>query len=204
MRIPYTKKWMEKFERTTHEAHIEKNLVTRIIMWCLDWRERRKTTNLQKWIKEQVDNPSQELIDYARPLKGKDDDTTIINVLRAVNRRLTYRTDKSVWDSPEVWQDAHTTFVRKTGDCEDGSILIYVLSRLCEVPEYKLYITCGEVVDGGHCYNKYIDNNIYEYVIDWCYYYDSSHIYNRRLYSSDKRYVKEWFSFNEISAYNKR
>jgi len=143
------------------------------------------------------------LYEKARELKeayGNDTDDLMVHINRFVHNRLTYKSDQEVWDLPEYWQTARQTYDKKTGDCEDGAILILTLARLAGVPSNRIFLNCGMMESGfGHAYITYRSNNGIEYILDWCYYYTRK---LDRIFIEDKRYFKpRWFFGNENGFY---
>ena len=143
------------------------------------------------------------LYEKARELKeayGNDTDDLMVHINRFVHNRLTYKSDQEVWDLPEYWQTARQTYDKKTGDCEDGAILILTLARLAGVPSNRIFLNCGMMESGfGHAYITYRSNNGIEYILDWCYHYTKD---LNRIFFEDKRYIKpRWFFGNEVNFY---
>ncbi|MHA1347064.1 MAG: transglutaminase-like domain-containing protein [Candidatus Heimdallarchaeaceae archaeon] len=199
--IKYSKKFMEKFGTDVHKAKLEIGFIKKVVYWIIDSKY-RKSVRLSNWLNEQVNNIDPALLLIALSLKGKNNDETIINILKWVHRDIKYKSDKEVWEMSEKWQKAITTFDLKTGDCEDGAILIYVLARLANIPLSQITIAAGEVTGGGHAYCIYsADCDGRDRFIDWCYYYDSKQVRFRATHN--KRYITEWFRFNEENSYKK-
>ncbi len=144
---------------------------------------------------------------------GKEVDETVINVLQAVVHLLKYEGDQNKWHRPDYWQRADETLYLRTGDCEDGAILQYVLCRIKGVPANRLLLFCGDVQLAGHCWLAYRPtcyplNFVF---LDWCYWPSEQKIGIRNFYyikdqiisgeelngDIDIRYKKIWFGFNE-------
>lgn len=194
---------MKKFGKSVHKAKLEIGFFEKALYWIINSKY-RTSVRLSKWIKEQIYNVDPSLLLLALSLKGKNNDETIINILRFVHKEITYKPDSEVWSMPEYWQKAITTFDLKISDCEDGAILIYLLARFARIPEYQITIAAGDVRTkkgkGGHAYCIYsADYDGVDRFIDWCYYYDSTQIKSRRTH--DDRYIEEWFRFNENSSF---
>jgi len=203
--IKYSEEFMVRFGQDVHQSKLEIGFIRRWIYWIINSKY-RTSVRLSSWLKLQVDKPRQELVSLAQSLKCDTPDQTIINVLEHVNSYLNYVSDSVVWDMPEHWQEAGTSLDFRTADCEDGSILIYVLARLAGIPEYQLTIACGQAFSSGHAYVIYsADCDGVDRIIDWCYCYTDKSIESREYaYSNSVMYVKEWFRFNEISSYIKK
>jgi len=184
----------------------ERSLFETIIYWMIDWKTRR-SVKLKSWINvclnEKVlddiikDNSLSNIKDWSNTRKVK-------RVLQLVNKSITYKRDKDVWDCGDKWQRPAETWNLKTGDCEDGAILIYCLLNKLGVPDRLLRIACGDVDGGGHAYVVFrSDEDSLEYPVDWCYWYRDS-VGIRTPYVIRNEYFngkKEWFSFNSHSSY---
>jgi len=112
----------------------------------------------------------------------------------------------------EYWQTYAETLQTRTGDCEDGAILMYVLCRVSGIPANRLLILTGDVRGGGHCWLSYKPMNQPWNLtfLDWCYYYTSKRIETRPKFWISKsnqilgngiRYKKLWWAFNENNTY---
>jgi len=195
---------MIDFPKETYEYYYKRGVLNGLFNWIIDSKY-RKAVHLPTWIKEQIDNPSQEIINIAKSLKGKDDNKTMLYVLKYVHDTIVYTPDDKVWSMPEYWQTAQQTLIKKTGDCEDGAILSYVLARLAGVPEYKLHLTCGSVDGGGHCWLMYSPQAYWFVFMDWCYWYNNKSVEDRPKFfivdktikGEDIRYKDMWFAFSE-------
>jgi len=198
----------------------------KIIKYMIDSKY-RKIVALKSWLAEQINNPAGIVIAAVQDIKTfSDPDVQELEILRWVRKNLKYTDEMKAWDMIEKWQTAEETLLRMTGDCEDGAILLYVLSVLKGVPENRLLIKAGNVWDPyrneecGHCWLSY---RAQEYplnftYLDWCYYYDNRHpatrnqfyvkdkiIYEYSRYMNDKlkflriehsNYHNLWFAFN--------
>ena len=203
--IKYSKQFMEKHGKDVHKSKLEIGFVKKWLYWIINSKY-RTSVRLSKWLKQQVDDASIELFTLAQSLKCDTNDETIISVLTHVHKYLTYASDQDVWAMPEYWQKAQTSMNFKTGDCEDFSVLIYVLARLAGIPEYQLTIACGTAFGGGHAYCVYsADCDGIDRIIDGCYCYTNKSMADREYaYSNTVMYVKEWFRFNESNSYIKK
>ena len=209
MVIRFSKKFMEKFGKTVHEGWRERTLVRKIVYYFIDWRNRKKATNLQKWVKKQIDNPSPELVKLANNLKADFNDLTMINILRWVMFNAKYISDKEKWDTPEYWETAEIAYKNMEFDCETGSVLMLVLARLAGIPHYQIRQVAGTVKTkngkSGHSFLVYqSDINGIEYAMDWCFYPDDRIIPKRTPYLELDYYLDEWFSFNDKESFGYR
>lgn len=185
------------------------------ITYLIDHRY-RTAVSLKSWIKEQLDNPTDELITASgiatKTLSSKATiDDKAIACLKYVIRKITYESDSKIWNTEEKWQTAQETLTKGTGDCEDGAILMYILCRLNGVPENRLLLICGNVEGGGHCWLAYKPNQypINWCFLDWCYWPNEMYpdnrpkfyIQNQKIYGEDSRYYSIWFGFNASKSY---
>ncbi len=196
-----------------------KNWLIQWISYNIDSRYKQSVV-LSKWLREQVNNPSQELKDYVSNIKtNPDNDTQMWDIFRAVKRDIKYLRDKNVWDTSEKWQTPTETITKKSGDCEDGAILQYVCARLKGIPEERLMIFCGSVKGGGHCWLAYWPNHypLNPVFLDWCYFITTSNYDDRMKYCIQKSIIYEhkpnlvshtkgdyyniWFAFSENKSY---
>ena len=191
------------------QRHIrEINLFETIVLYFLDWRV-KKAVNLKHWIRTQLEDPLlDEILDqvgiYNSNLSNR---VKVRTVLKFVNTKLTYKTDKVVWNTDEKWQTIKETWEKKTGDCEDGTILAYCLLNKLDVPDSQQRISAGNVVGGGHAYLVWLsDEDGIEYPVDWTYWFNESFklsipYVQRRNYNYGQT---EWFSFNSTAGYRAR
>lgn len=200
-----------------HYKYYEDNYASKkFIAYIMD-RRYRKAVNVSSWIKPQVNNASEDLkaIALEETKKYRNDDTKALALLRYIKRNITYTSDHKVWGVTEKWQTAQETFDLKTGDCEDGAILLYVLCRLSGIPVYKLKLVAGDVVGGGHCWLMYRSQPHWGVFLDWCYWYSGTSVSSRPVFyindkeikGEDERYKTMWFAFDEnhsIISYNLR
>lgn len=199
--IKFSKKLMAKFGSIILKRFHERSLNPKSIKYRIDWRY-STSKYLRAWIKDQVNIPSLEVYAFAEMLKRSRHDLTIVNILRWVNSNIQYMSDKKRWNTVEKWQTAKETLKFKTGDCECMSILVFVLARLCGIPEYQIRIVCGTVVSGnktgGHCWVEYrSDTNGVVYYIDACYNVDLRSVTTRNYAIHYKNYLKVWWGFSD-------
>lgn len=149
---------------------------------------------------------AEELIKYGQKRNYSQDDL-MFHIFRFVRRNVTYKGDFSVWKKPEYWQNPGQTIEMRTGDCEDGAILMTELARRCEIPAWKIKIAAGWVQDPknkfrqiGHAYVVYLRDDWNEwFVLDWCYYENETiqNWYNGKVHKEIEKYAHElWFTFN--------
>ena len=203
----FSQKLMLKDGVLIHETINEYIFFETLFHWIINSKF-RKAVFLHKWLDAQVKAlRGTEFQEYCQGrFMGKSTDVTMVNIVRYVKGGYDYTRDiNSEWNMLEYWQEAMETYKLLKGDCEDGSVLIYVIARLCDVPASQLFIGCGTVIGGGHAYCIYrADCDGVERTIDWCYYYDGKHIKTREFYAENKNYINEWFRFNEYGIFKRR
>ena len=145
-------------------------------------------------------------------------DEKALRILHTVHEYLVYVSDQQKWGISDKWQDPSETFTSRTGDCEDGAVLIYLLCRYAGIPASRLYLWCGDVTDpadssrtAGHCCCFYRpDQYPLNFVaLDWCYFYDGEQVeYRPKLQLTGKvvydpmgDYRTTWFIFNEDHSF---
>jgi hypothetical protein len=166
----------------------------------------RKSVSVKKWLNDWLNSEIGQTIMSELPVLGdKPNDATAKACLAWVKREVKYVSDTAVWGMSEYWQLPHETLEKGTGDCEDGCLLLYALLKKHGFSDDQLFITCGMVEGGGHCYLVYVSNeDAVHYVLDWCYWPNDS---LRIKYGENPNYFfgdKEWFRFNSKSAYVRR
>lgn len=173
----------------------------------------RKSVNVQSWSKEFIDKPSKLTLSTAATFNTKQHtDYLMTDILRWVEANIKYTGDMKSWKMSEYWQTPDETLTKKTGDCEDGAILIYALARACGVPANRMLLFAGSVDGGGHCWLGYRSD---EYPLnwcfmDWCYWYDRTTPESRNKYyikdttiynDPNNQYYTIWFGFNDKGSY---
>jgi len=177
-------------------------------MYRFDWRK-PDVGSVKEFLQDNIS------IGYQLKSEGKlphftgSRDYVMLKILKWVRENITYLPDIKRFNTVEKWQNVDETLTYKTGDCEDGAILIYVLARLHRINPAQLYLTTGNVKTrtgkGGHCYINYIadykldDSLLIPYTIDWCYYSDNRNFENRQKINRDL-YLDEWFSISSLEV----
>lgn len=134
---------------------------------------------------------------------GESHDETALECLKWVMDNITYVGDKTK-GYPEFWQFPFETLYYKTGDCEDGAILLANLMQLKGIPYWKIRLNAGAVKGGGHAYLVYFCESLEKWVIlDWCYWPNKLQIKDRKEYSTEKNYGSVWFSWNSKYCFSK-
>ena len=128
-------------------------------------------------------------------------------ILKYVHDDYKFVSDEITWKVGEKWQTPNETYSLKTGDCEDGALLIYTIANYLAIPDSRIWVACGSVLGGGHSYVVYRrEHDECNYVYDWCYYYSKS--YKTKIAYLDRveyNYgTKEWFRFNRTNSFKLR
>jgi hypothetical protein len=165
----------------------------------------RKSVSVRDWYNRwEVSEIGQELVKSLPKFDGTPNDKAR-KCLRWVQQNVTYARDEGTWGMTEYWALPHETLEKGQGDCEDGMLLLYAVMKHNGFHDDQLYMTCGDVVGGGHAYLVYVSSeDAVHYVLDWCYWPSDS---LRIKYGENPNYYfgdKEWFRFNSTSAYVRR
>jgi len=205
-----------------------RNLIESVVYYIIDSKY-RKSVNLVSWLAEQVElaRNTPEIVEQALRLKKTDDDLTMQAVFNYVRTAKFWRSDWDNWQRLEYWENVTDVFKNQSCDCESGSLLIYCMARICDVPADALYMWCGDVFDPrindrfGHavCLYKPIEYPINYVMMDWCYYMDGKSIsarnkftmYGQLLWEYQKNgdvydklnsnYLNTWFAINEKKSF---
>jgi hypothetical protein len=124
-----------------------------------------------------------------------------------VKKYITYLSDKKSWNQPEYWQIPKETLMKRTGDCEDGAILIYSLAIFYNIPLYRIKLCAGYVKNPktkelcGHAYTIFLRNDMTWCICDWCYYPTNSKIFNRSQHKELIYYDKIWWTSNHENSW---
>ncbi len=163
----------------------------------------RVTKRVDRWMQEQIDNSSLNVVLLAKKLKKNNPDDTIINILKWVHKNIKYKTDYSNYKSVEHWGTPDETLNRKAEDCDSQAALIYVLAHYADISPLQLYNCIGTVyINGksvGHywlCYYSLKHNKLV--YIDSTYYPNLRPIKDRPAFRiSSRKYTKVWYIFNQ-------
>lgn len=210
MSDPMLFKFPQSISRKSDNLHdyIENRYVKKFVTYVMN-SDYRKAVNVKTWIKEQQ---------IPSILETELCDAIVLNELKITIRNLEYAGDKKSWKILEYWQTIFETQLRKTGDCEDGAVLLYTNLRMKGVPANRLLLMCGDVVGGGHCWLAYRpdDYPLNWVFLDWCYEVNTKpvgqrdfyYVYDKQIYcigadgiKKKSKYYKLWFAFNENSSF---
>lgn len=184
-------------------GYVQEKLYKQIIYYVIDWKY-RKSVHLCRWLKKQVDNPAQNVLDFAATIKNNSDyDKQMRAIFLKVMGTYVWVSDQEKWGMPEHWNTAEESVELGEIDCEDGAILMYVLGRIKGIPAYRMFIDAGDVDSKlnppteGHCWLTYKGNKDYYsyFFLDWCYWKDTSIFSRRNMFSL---YGKEVHEFRRV------
>jgi len=197
MVINVSKKFANKLVSSIFEEIHKDNWFTTTYKYCIDSKY-RKYVRLDRFLKEQIDNPSTELLKIAEQFIGIESDRAIIEILKYVHNNIKYKRDIDNYGKDEYWATSLETFNKKFGDCDDINGMIYVIARLSGIPSYLLYCAIGDVKSGGHFWTMYLSTTTDKlYTIDGTYYYSNDWIEYRTTFKfSEDRYKSIWYLFN--------
>lgn len=135
-------------------------------------------------------------------LKSETDDEKALEGLKWVINNIEYVSDSLGYNKMEFWAYAYQTLYHKTGDCEDGAILLHNLLLANGVPYWKLRLSAGWVINNGkkegHAYLTYYCEESDKWVVlDWCYWPNKFKIKDRPDYKDEGNYLDVWFSWNQ-------
>ena len=202
MKLKLPKEFAGRIEIQQHLRAL--SFAEKIIFWFIDTKY-RTCVNLQSWLKKSVnDFDAKPLVVEANILPEDTNRIKVKKALSFVRSKITYTGDIAVWDASDKWQTPKQTWELKTGDCEDGAILLYSILSEAGVPDIQARIVAGDVVGGGHAYYVWLsDEDGLEYPIDWCYWPSRSATMSTPYVQRNEYFYShlEWFSFNKEQAY---
>lgn len=138
-------------------------------------------------------------------------DNTILAIQKWIVSNIKYIGDDLNQGTLEYWQFPFETLCCKTGDCEDGALLIAALAiNSGVVPAFRIRVVAGMVQpeptapQGGHAYVSYLRETDNQWVaIDWCYFEDSStEVSQKQTIKNNVVYKDVWFSFNHVHSWS--
>lgn len=192
-----------------------RGFVKKFIYYVINRNNYQKAVYLANWLEPQVSDATDDLKETALSILADytnlDYDKMAWIIFRWVKKNIEYIGDDLVWSTYEYWQQADVTLDLRTGDCEDGAVLTYVLCRLAGIPVNRLYLFCGDVLGGGHCWLGYkpMHYPINFVFLDWCFYPDGKSIETREKFwivkqdvkGDNDNYINMWWCFNEENTY---
>lgn len=207
-------------------GYMQNSYVMRAVTYFIN-SDYRQAVKLIDWLDDQCENPEKEIVQLANRLRGSTHDESVINVQKWVVKNIRYKSDLKKWKVLERWQTAIETLNFKSGDCEDGATLQYVLCHCIGVPADRMLLMCGTVNDistdktFGHCWFAY-RATLYPLnwtFLDWCTYPNVYDIDLRPQFFVDTKTIHEyvpvlegyqkvvspyqtlWFGFNSVTSY---
>jgi hypothetical protein len=109
-------------------------------------------------------------------------------------------------DNGEFWQYAYETALSRTGDCEDGAILMANIMMNCGVPYWRIRLNKGKVQGGYHAWLNYFRESDSEwYCLDWCYWKNESLGFKKKWKDAEKYFTCDcsWNSKYSFGGLNK-
>lgn len=145
--------------------------------------------------------PNKVVQELGKSIVSPDDSNDIKaqKLQRWVYNNITYRLDIDVWGVEEMWQPPVITIQKKTGDCEDMSLLLHSLMLNVGIPSTRIRTYGGYVDDnagtsGGHAWTAYLRESDNEWVIlDTAFYPDLSPVSSMPLMKDSEIYEKDYF-----------
>jgi len=130
------------------------------------------------------------------------DDEKALECLLWVVKNIKYVGDSDKGHK-DFWQFAFETLFYKTGDCEDGAILLANMLLSAGVSYWKVRLSVGDVTGGAHGYLTYYCEVSDKWVVlDWCYQMNKKKISDRLDYKDEGNYLGVWFSWNQKYAFS--
>jgi len=177
-------------------------------LWNDKWKKIMQTYQAQEGYQMDVRNliltKSYILEPIAKLYKGSNDEKAL-KIFRGVRGVLTYKGDFETRKTSEYWENPEITYQRRTGDCEDGALLITTLMRLAGIPSFRVKCITQWVQnpkggsDVGHCLVHYLSEQTNRwYILDWCYYSNESELSFLNTEAKDMlKYHAIWWTFND-------
>lgn len=136
-------------------------------------------------------------------VSGRNSDKIALNCINWVIDNITYVSDSIDYKQTEYWAYGYQTLKHRTGDCEDGAILLANMLVANGVPYYRVRLNAGSVRGGGHCYVTYCRETDNKFVVlDWCYNPNKKEMKDRPTHKEERNYINQeknyyvWFSWN--------
>jgi len=145
-------------------------------------------------------------------ITGSNNDEKMLNIQKWVVNNIKYIGDNLSAGVVEYWQFPFETLRLRTGDCEDGALLIAALAVNSGIPAFRLRVVAGFVQpaptapQGGHAYVAYLRESDNQWVaIDWCYLQDSNTpIALKPILKNNTAYKNMWFTFNNENSWSQK
>lgn len=145
-------------------------------------------------------------------ITGSNNDEKMLNIQKWVVNNIKYIGDNLSAGVVEYWQFPFETLRLRTGDCEDGALLIAALAVNSGIPAFRLRVVAGFVQpaptapQGGHAYVAYLRESDNQWVaIDWCYLQDSNTpVALKPILKNNTAYKNMWFTFNNENSWSQK
>ena len=203
-----SEKFIEKFGSTMFKKINRAGFFRKLFWYMFDSKERLRV-RLDSFIKEQLDNPTDEMRKIANKFildYRHNTDKRMIAILKFVNKNVKYIGDKRNFGKEEYWATAQETWDRKADDCDGINGLIYHLARLAGIGGLQLWNAIGDTANAGHYWLIYFSFTTDKwYSIDGTYNVDLKPISIRNEFKLTKtKYVRIWYLFNEYTSFKQR
>lgn len=137
----------------------------------------------------------------------QENDEKVFLLFNWVYQNIKYVQDSQSHLKVDFWQTPDETWSRKTGDCEDHTLLLMKMTELAGVPVWRMKACCGYIAFNdkkfGHCYPIYLREEYNEWaLLDTTFYtrlcVDDWSNGLRHLESAAQKasYNEIWFCFN--------
>lgn len=169
----------------------------------VDWRDKSFYKDIKVFLQEEVNRVQYLDTPYFKnPKNPSDNDTTMLNIQRWIKQYIRYMNDFDKHKTLEYWQNARETYETRSGDCEDGAVLMFALARKARISPAKLRLVAGEVFYNGkiqgHCWVEYFsDAQLKWHVIDWCWLPDMRTFDKKATIEEATSYQKRWWKVND-------
>ncbi len=166
------------------------------VMWCISSKF-RKYMWMDKFLKKQITNPDERLVDIAYKLRGKNPYDAAYKIEEYVIRNFTYASDEG-----EEWLDAIDVYLRKKDDCDGQNSLIWVLCILAGIDNDMIYCAIGDTSIGKHFWVLFFDARRNRMVkLDAAYYPKVEKIAHKSTFKIGTKYKKIDYIFNDERIY---
>lgn len=141
-------------------------------------------------------------------LNKPTEEETLFAILNWMTKNIEYKGDTTTRKTIEFWEDSDITLQRKTGDCEDFALAFKTLCLTCGIPDYRVKVVAGDVVQGdyklvGHAYPIVLYKDEW-YVFDCTYHVDKTPLKDRIKVKNDNRYKSIWWTFNKEFCFSQK
>lgn len=134
----------------------------------------------------------------------KNDDEKAFAIFEWIVKNIHYVSDLKNYYKREFWASPDETYCRRTGDCEDGTILTLKLMELAGIPAFRRKASVGDTTMGYHAYPIYLrELHNQWFVLDWCLYPALSldAWYSNIPHNMKHIYKTIDFTFNEVFSW---